>query len=81
MFDGLGLPKSLDEGVFDLWLENGRNARIGYKYLLIIWDDYESVYQPVYVERREEIGQYDSSAVSRERLIAAYDLYSESRVK
>lgn len=81
MFDGLGLPKSLDEGVFDLWLENGRNARIGYKYLLVIWDEYELAYQPAYTMSRDEIDQYDSSAVSRERLIAAYDLYSESRVK
>jgi hypothetical protein len=79
MFDGPDFPKSLDEEVFDRWLENGRLAKIGYNYLLIIWDEYESIYQPVYISRRDEIETFKTSA-GRERFIAAYDLYSESRI-
>lgn len=79
MFDGPDFPKSLSEETFNTWLENGRLSRIGYHYLLIVWDEYESIYQPVYVERRDEIETYKTSG-SRERLIAAYDLYSESRI-
>jgi hypothetical protein len=79
MFDGPDFPESLDEAVFDRWLENGRQAKIGYHYLVIIWDEYESTYQPVYVARRDEIETFKTSA-SRERFIAAYDLYSESRI-
>lgn len=82
MFEGSDFPKSLDEEVFNRWLENGRQSKIRYNYLLIIWDEYESNYRPVYVELRDEIGQYEmyKSAVGREALVAAYDLYSESRI-
>lgn len=82
MFDGTDFPKSLDEEVFNLWLENGRLSKIRYNYLLIIWDEYESNYKPVYAEHRDEIGEYETykASVSRESLVAAYDLYSESRI-
>jgi hypothetical protein len=79
MFEGPGFPKSLDEEVFNRWLENGRQSKVGYHYLLIIWDEYESSYQPVYVENRDELKKHNTSG-SRERLIAAYDLYSESKI-
>jgi hypothetical protein len=79
MFDGPGFPKVLDEDVFNGWLERGRLSKIGYTHLLVVWDDYESAYQPVYVASRDEIKTYKTSG-SRERLIAAYDLYSESRI-
>lgn len=79
MFDGPDYPKPLDEELFNQWLENGRLSRVGYHYLLIVWDDFESAYQPVYVANREDIKTYKSSR-SRERFIAAYDLYSESRI-
>ena len=79
MFEGRDFPKALDEGVFNDWLANGRLSRIGYKYLLIVWDDYDSAYQPVYISDRDEIKTYKAST-SRERFIAAYDLYSESRI-
>jgi hypothetical protein len=78
MFDGPGFPKSLDEEVFNRWLEKGRLSKIGYHYLLIVWDEYESEYQPAYAEHRDEIEKHRTS--SRERLIAVYDLYSESRI-
>jgi len=82
MFDGPGFPKSLEEEVFNQWLEKGRLSKIGYHYLLVVWDAYEAVYQPVYLEHRDEITRYETSttSTSRERLVAAYDLYSESRI-
>lgn len=79
MFDGPGFPKSLDEENFNCWLENGRQSKIGYHYLLIVWDEYEASYLPMYAENRDELMKHKTSG-SRERLIAAYDLYSESRI-
>ena len=79
MFDGPDFPEALDEEVFNNWLEKGRLSKIGYAYLLVVWDDYESAYHPVYVSHREEIKTYKTSGI-RERFIAAYDLYSESRI-
>lgn len=82
MFEGSDFPKSLEEDMFEAWLETGRNSKIGYKYLLIIWDNYDDDYQPLYVEERESIHKYEryESSTGRESLVAAYDLYSESRV-
>jgi hypothetical protein len=82
MFNGPDFPQSLDEEIFSVWLENGRLSKLGYNYLLIVWDAYESEYRPVYAERRDEIGEYESyrTSTGRESLVAAYDLYSESRI-
>jgi hypothetical protein len=80
MFEGPGFPKSLDEEVFNLWLEKGRLSNIGHKYLLVVWDEYEAAYRPIYTAQREDIHQFDKSSSSRERLVAAYDLYSESKI-
>ena len=82
MFDNSEFPKSLEESTFEEWLENGRNQNMGYNYLLITWDDYDAVYKPVYLENREEIERYDKygTASGRESLVAAYDLYSESKL-
>lgn len=79
MFEGRDYPKALDEEVFNHWLEKGRLSKIGYSHMLIVWDDYDSAYKPVYVARRDEIESYKTSG-SGERLVAAYDLYSESRI-
>jgi len=79
MFNGSGFSKSLDDEVFTLWLEKGRDSKIKYNYVLIIWDEYETEYKPVYVELRDEIEPYKTSN-GRELLVAAYDLYSESRI-
>lgn len=83
MFDGADFPRSLDEELFDDWLEEGRASKISYSYLLIVWDDFESKYLPVYAESRDDINKYERYEVStgRESLVAAYDLYSESRIK
>lgn len=82
MFDGSDFPKSLDEEDFDLWLENGRLSKLSYNYLLIIWDEYESNYRPVYAAHRDEIGEYEpyQRSTGRESLVAAYDLYSQTRI-
>jgi hypothetical protein len=82
MFEGPDFPRSLDENLFNDWLANGRLSKIGYNYLLIVWDDYDVLYRPVYAEHRDEIGAYDiyKSSTNRESLVAAYDLYSESRI-
>jgi hypothetical protein len=82
MFEGSDFPKSLEEDMFEAWLETGRNSKIGYRYLLIIWDNYDDDYQPLYVEERESIHKYEryESSTGRESLVAAYDLYSESRI-
>lgn len=82
MFDGSDFPESLDEELFNTWLENGRESKLNYNYLLIIWDELESEYQPVYLENREELDDYTANKTSggQERLIAAYNLYSESRI-
>ncbi len=79
MFEGQDYPKALDEETFNRWLEKGRLSKIAYSHLLIVWDDYESAYRPVYVSHRDEIEAYRKPG-SRERLVAAYDLYSESRI-
>ena len=81
MFEGSNFPKSLDEELFDGWLESGRQQKLSYNYLLIVWDELESEYRPVYVEDREEIDNYTRNKnIGTELLVAAYDLYSESRV-
>ena len=82
MFDGPNYPKSLEEEMFDNWLENGRTSRLGYSHLLIIWNELESAYQPVYTDNREAISRYEvyGLSTSQESLVAAYNLYSESRI-
>ena len=82
MFDGSDFPTSLDEELFNDWLEAGRNSKLSYAYLLIIWDELDAKYLPVYTEYRKKIQDYERypGASSNESLIAAYDLYSESKV-
>jgi hypothetical protein len=82
MFHGSDFPSSLDEQVFNDWLEAGRNSKLSYTYLLIVWDDLDSRYLPVYAKGREKIQEYERypGASGNESLIAAYDLYSESKV-
>lgn len=82
MFDNSNFPQSLDEEIFEAWLESGRQSKVGYNYLLIIWDEADAKYLPVYVEHRDQIDGYEKfkEATGRESLVAAYDLYSEGRV-
>ena len=82
MFDGSEFPKSLEEEDFATWLEDGRASLLSYQYLLIIWDELEAAYQPVYVTQRDQIQTYERypPTSGRESLVAAYDLFSESRI-
>lgn len=82
MFESSKLPKSLDEKVFESWLENGRESKMSYLYLFIIWDAVNEQFIPVYSANRTDIQTYESidGATGREQLVAAYDLYSESRI-
>lgn len=70
--------KALKESTFEEWLENGRNSRVGYLIMLIIWSAQDEDYRPVYVSDRNELSGYRVGP--DEVLVAAYDLYSESRL-
>ncbi len=82
MFNSSEYPKSLNESQFMAWLEKGRASRIPFAYLLIIWDELEQEYLPIYVEKRVDLMSYEKYGTSpaQQVLVAAYDLYSESRV-
>lgn len=84
MFDSADYPQSLSEDQFDAWLEKGRESKIRYELMLIVWDDFEKVYQPIYAANKAEakklnIGQWGET-VENEAVIAVYDLYSEARI-
>ncbi|OYX17474.1 MAG: hypothetical protein B7Z16_10135 [Algoriphagus sp. 32-45-6] len=82
MFDSPEYPESLSESLFESWFEIGRNSIIPYAYLLIVWDEIEGKYLPVFVEERSDIISYEKYGESpaTQTLVAAYDLFSEGRV-
>jgi hypothetical protein len=82
MFEGPNYPQPLDESLFEAWLERGRLSKIPYAYLVVIWDELETTYVPVFVELRSELQTYPryGQAPDHQLLVAAYDLYSETRV-
>ncbi|WP_162419254.1 hypothetical protein [Cyclobacterium roseum] len=82
MFEGPNYPQPLDESLFGEWLENGRSTIIPHSYLLIIWDELDTAYLPVYTNDRDELQQFPrlGQAPDHQLLVAAYDLYSETRV-
>jgi hypothetical protein len=80
MFEHHNYPKSLPEEQFESWLEKGKSNLLGYKYLLIVWNMYEEDFQPVYLDQRDKIADYQTGIGAQEVLIAAYDIYSESRI-
>ena len=79
MFETLHYTKSLDEELFDSWLEDGRNQLIGYKYLMVMWHVMEEEFFPAYVESRKDFSEHLGNT-GQEELVAVYDLYSESRI-
>ena len=83
MFDSKDFPAALDEELFEQWLVSGRESKIGYTHLLIVWDEIDAAYKPVYIEDREEIDKFEmyGQSTGQESLVAAYDLYSESKIK
>lgn len=82
MFDSPEYPESLSESLFESWFEIGRNSIIPYAYLLIVWDEIEGKYLPVFVEERSDIISYEKYGESpaTQTLVAAYDLFSEGRI-
>lgn len=82
MFDSREYPKSLDEELFEKWLEEGRESKMRYEYMLVVWDDLEADYHAEYVENRKQIGKYPfwGSQGGHSTTIAVYDLYSEARI-
>ena len=72
--------KSLNEPLFESWLEQGRSSKLGYHYLLVIWDDLDKDYKPAYASNREELYSLINRADIHESIVAVYDVYSESRI-
>ena len=84
MFEGPEYRKSLDENTFDQWLENGRESRMNYEFMLVIWDDVEQDYIPEYVESRQQIsskgiGLYGNTN-GLTSIVAIYNLFSEAKI-
>ncbi|MCR9249291.1 MAG: hypothetical protein NXI20_02670 [bacterium] len=71
--------KSLDESVFDQWLEDGKNRMLGEQYMLVIWNELELEFSPMYVVNKSDINTSLSASI-HERILGAYDLYSGSRI-
>lgn len=82
MFEGPSYPNALDESVFEEWLAKGRLSKTPFAYLLVIWDELDRTYIPLYIEQRSELKNFAryGQAPDHQLLVAAYDLYSETRV-
>ncbi|OEK06706.1 hypothetical protein [Roseivirga misakiensis] len=84
MFDGPDYRKSLDEDVFDEWLEAGRSSKLNSEFMLVVWDDQDQNYYPEYVRDRAAIEtsglEYYGQTNDIRSVVAIYHLYSESRV-
>ena len=82
MFNSPEYPESLPEERFEQWLEEGRESKMAYEYLLIVWDELERNYRPEYVQERSEINKYPfwGEASGHSSTIAIYDLFSEARI-
>ncbi len=81
MFENLNFHSTLEEETFENWLEQGRLSKIRYSYLVILWDEIEKNFRPVYLIERSELAQYKDNRTSvGETFVAAYDLYTESKV-
>lgn len=68
----------LDETTFEQWLIAGRESKLGYLYVLVLWNATEQSYRPIYASSREELQRH--LAEPNESIVAAYDIYSESRI-
>ena len=84
MFDSPEFPQSLDEDLFDEWLEKGRMSPISYEFMLVVWDETAGDYHPLYAESRQDVADknpgYKTGNVGHSYTIAIYDLYSESKL-
>lgn len=82
MFESPEYPKSLDEILFEQWLEEGRESKMRYEYMLVVWDELEADYHPEYVEKRYLIYKHPfwGQPSGHSSIIAVYDLFSEARI-
>jgi len=84
MFEGPDYQKSLDEDLFDQWLENGRSSRINNEFMVVVWDDQERDYHPEYFQSRTDIEQnglgYFGQTNDLRSIVAVYNLFSESKI-
>lgn len=84
MFDSPEFPQSLEEDVFDAWLEKGRESPIAYEFMLVIWDEAEDCYYPAYAENRQDVLEKNpgfwGESVRHASTVAVYDLFSEAKM-
>lgn len=79
MFGSRGFGKELDETIFEEWLEKGRNQLVGYKIMAVSWETTDEEFQHNYFFDKEQLNDFVNEN-STSVFIAAYDLYSESRL-
>lgn len=84
MFDSSEFPASLDEALFESWLEKGRQSPITYEFMLVIWDETLDQYSPVYAEDRKDIAEKNpgfwGETYGHTATVAIYDLFSEAKL-
>jgi hypothetical protein len=82
MFDSREYPKGLSEDTFEQWFEEGRESKMRYEYMLVVWDDLEGEYHAEFVENRTSIRKHPmwGESAGHSATIAVYDLYSEARI-
>ena len=84
MFDSSEFPDSLEEDVFEAWLEKGRDSPITYEYMLIVWDETTNSYHPLYAEDRDDVKEKNpgfwGESPMHTATIAIYALFSESKL-
>ncbi|WP_372530118.1 hypothetical protein [Ekhidna sp.] len=81
MFENLKFLLPLEETRFEEWLEAGRKSKLSYTLLVVLWDEMEKDYRPVYLTDRNDLEKYqDDRGNISDVFVAAYDLYSESKI-
>lgn len=84
MFEGPEYRKSLDEDSFDQWLESGRESRMNYEFMLVVWDDVAHDYHPEYAENRQQILSFGIDHYGKTNnltsIVAIYSLFSEAKI-
>lgn len=81
MFENFNFSLPLDEERFDNWLAQGRESKLGFSHMAILWDEIQKEYRPVYLTGRTEIAKYQNNpSMVNDVIVAVYDLYSESKI-
>ncbi len=81
MFENLHFSTPLNEERFDDWLVQGGESKIRYSHMIVLWDEMEKDYRPRYLTERAELTKYqDNPSMVGDVMVAAYDLYTESKI-